>query len=342
MIQRDEFHAGWKEEPTEEYTHFVSYSGGKDSTAMLIRLLEEKRLPIGKTLIVFADTQYEFKELYEYLKTIEKHIQTYPGFETQKIIILEEYDIATWDQWFYGRLTRGKKKGMYRGMPKLTTPCYWTREAKVKQLFKLREQYPIEEVFIGIAVDEETRYASATIVKEGEEFKVKDGNLRYPLVEWNMTEKQCVTYLQQMRIPSNPLYLNYRRIGCYHCPKQGVSSLFTTWKLYPEKYAEIVHWQKEHRKLMYLNMFEEVILCHYIPLTPYVHNDHFKEHFASLRCYNGDVEELQQKFETGYIPRNKTAVGCWSGCIGVKQAYQELGCGLQMEYERQSELFDFD
>jgi len=44
--------------------NIVSFSGGKDSTAMLLRMLELK-MPVDK--IVFADTGFEFPELYDYI-----------------------------------------------------------------------------------------------------------------------------------------------------------------------------------------------------------------------------------------------------------------------------------
>lgn len=44
--------------------HIVSFSGGKDSTLMLILMLK-KGMPIDD--IIFADTGMEFRELYDYI-----------------------------------------------------------------------------------------------------------------------------------------------------------------------------------------------------------------------------------------------------------------------------------
>lgn len=51
--------------------YVLSLSGGKDSTAMLLRLLEEQR-PID--LILFCDTGIEFPQMYEHLDCLEKYI----------------------------------------------------------------------------------------------------------------------------------------------------------------------------------------------------------------------------------------------------------------------------
>jgi len=98
----------------------VAFSGGKDSTAMLLRMIE---LDYQIDEIVFADTTFEFPELYEYIKRVE----TYIG---RKITILEP-DKDLFKKWMYGKVTRGANKGKVRGYPLKAFPCWWTRESKV-------------------------------------------------------------------------------------------------------------------------------------------------------------------------------------------------------------------
>ena len=80
-------------------SNIVCFSGGKDSTAMLIRMLELK-MPIDK--IVFADTGFEFPELYEYIKKIENYI----GRKIE--VVCPE---KSFEEWFYGKTTGGKAEG---------------------------------------------------------------------------------------------------------------------------------------------------------------------------------------------------------------------------------------
>jgi len=112
--------------------NLICYSGGKDSTAMLYKLIKDQLLNPKETVVAFADTGFEFPEVYTYIQTVQKDIRSrFKGWENFKIIILKDEE-NTWEKWFYGRATRGKHKGKQRGMPLRAYPCWWTRESKVK------------------------------------------------------------------------------------------------------------------------------------------------------------------------------------------------------------------
>lgn len=51
--------------------HIVSFSGGKDSTAMLLRMVE-LNMPVD--IILFADTGMEFEEIYSHIESIEEYL----------------------------------------------------------------------------------------------------------------------------------------------------------------------------------------------------------------------------------------------------------------------------
>ena len=51
--------------------HIVSFSGGKDSTAMVLRLIEED-WPLDE--IVFFDTGWEFPQMHEHIDRFEQYI----------------------------------------------------------------------------------------------------------------------------------------------------------------------------------------------------------------------------------------------------------------------------
>ena len=86
--------------------HIVCFSGGKDSAAMLLRMIE-MGMPVD--LVLFADTGMEFPQLYKYVDRMEEYV-TSLGIEFQTVA-----PEKTWDDWFFGEVTRGKMKGKQRG-----------------------------------------------------------------------------------------------------------------------------------------------------------------------------------------------------------------------------------
>ena len=52
--------------------HIVSFSGGKDSTAMLLRMLEEN-MQVDE--ILFCDTGKDFPDMLEHIEKVKKYIK---------------------------------------------------------------------------------------------------------------------------------------------------------------------------------------------------------------------------------------------------------------------------
>lgn len=51
--------------------HIVQFSGGKDSTAMLLMMIE-REMPIDE--IIYCDTGKEFPQMYDHISKVERHI----------------------------------------------------------------------------------------------------------------------------------------------------------------------------------------------------------------------------------------------------------------------------
>lgn len=54
--------------------HIVSFSGGKDSTAMLLKMLENN-MQIDE--IIYCDTGKDFPQMYEHIKQVKQYIKEY-------------------------------------------------------------------------------------------------------------------------------------------------------------------------------------------------------------------------------------------------------------------------
>ena len=222
----------------------VAFSGGKDSTAMLLRMLE-----LGEKIdyIIFADTEFEYPELYDYINKIEKII----GREIIKVKSKKKFE-----EWMFGKLVNGKNKGKIRGFPFILSPCFWHREAKKYAVDRFLKG--IKHIrCIGIASDEKKRIQ-------------KDKTLRYPLIEWGWTEQDCINYLEQKGL-LNPLYKRFKRIGCFCCPKQNEDSRYKTWLYYPELWKKIECFEKENLRICNRHIFAK-------PLEDYIKKFKTKTH----------------------------------------------------------------
>jgi len=202
--------------------YFLMFSGGKDSTAMLFKCLENsEKYPIDE--IIFYDTGFEFPYMYDYLDLIDKKLEKY-GL---KITRLGEGK-KTWNKWSKGCFTRGKLNGKMRGFPITIGMSWCTRELKICPFNKyIKTKHKKNNIikYIGIASDEKKRIK-------------KDKNIIYPLVDFNMTENDCLEYTKKIDV-YNKLYDDFKRTGCYLCPKQNQKSLKVLINKYPELWDNV-------------------------------------------------------------------------------------------------------
>ena len=188
----------------------LSWSGGKDSTAMLIRALE-----LGYQIddIIFIDVRFnkdiggELPEMYSYIDKVEKYI----GRKATRLT--SEW---TFESHFYRQKKKGKFKGQIYGFPLITVANGWCNDRlKLKPIRDYKRQIGEHTMFIGIAADEPKRLAKM------------NENERSLLSEWGWTEQDCLDYLKEKGL-ENPLYCKFKRTGCWFCPKQNKRSLKVT------------------------------------------------------------------------------------------------------------------
>ena len=94
-----------------------------------------------------------------------------------------------------------------------------------KYLKELRKEYEVIE-YIGIAADEPKRIKEAC----------------YPLVEWGMTEKDCLEYCYARGFDWGGLYQIFHRVSCWCCPLQALSELRKLYEHFPDLWAQLRRW----------------------------------------------------------------------------------------------------
>ena len=200
--------------------YVVSLSGGKDSTAMLLRLLEEKR-PVD--LILFCDTGLEFPQMYEHLARLEAYI----GRPITRL--KAEHDF----EYYFLRYTPKRKNPaleQYSGMSWAGPRNRWcTGILKTRvvdaYLKELRKSYTVIE-YVGIAADEPKRLKDKT----------------YPLAEWGMTEKDCLNYCYERGFDWGGLYEIFHRVSCWCCPLQSLDELRKLHRYFPDLWRQLETW----------------------------------------------------------------------------------------------------
>lgn len=199
--------------------HIVSFSGGKDSTAMLLKMIEEN-MQIDE--IIFCDTGVEFPAMYEHIRKVEKYIE-------RPITILKSKYTFEYLMFDYVK-TKGKNKGK-KGYSWPDFRVRWCTDFLKRRVWlQHMKRYKGIEVteYHGIALDEAHRAD-----------KNNDGrNIKYPLIEWRMTEKRALAYCYSKGFDWNGLYKKFTRVSCYLCPLQRLGELEVIYKDYPDL------WQK--------------------------------------------------------------------------------------------------
>lgn len=198
--------------------HIVSFSGGKDSTAMLLKMLED-----GWYIdeIIFADTGKDFPDMIEHIEKVKKYIKEKYNMEIITLKANKSFDYYMFDH----VKTKGKNKGK-KGYGWVTMRCRWcTSNLKNKVIDDYLKKYKNEGYteYIGIAYDEPKR--------------IKDK--RYPLVEYEMTEADCLQYCYDKGFDWNGLYEHFDRVSCWCCPLKNLKELKILYTYYPKLWQEL-------------------------------------------------------------------------------------------------------
>jgi len=188
-------------------TNIISLSGGKDSTAMLLMMLEKK---IKVDYIVFFDTGWEFPGMYKHIDKLEKHID-------REIVRLKPKRSfkELFDKWGFPAMQRR-----------------WCTAEKRDAIQKFSRQYKLFTSWIGFSFDEQRRIK-------------KTIGYCYPLVDWKVTEENALKYCYEKGFDWSGLYEKYKRVSCWCCPLQPLKELKALWLYFPEYWQKLLEMQKQ-------------------------------------------------------------------------------------------------
>ena len=213
--------------------HVVSFSGGKDSTAMLLRMLDEG-MPVD--VILFCDTGLEFPAMYDHVAKVERDIGreiTCIKAERDYEYYFAEHPIQRKENTLYAQRYGMNRPGYGWAGPKMRWCTQILKDQpRERYLSKLREEYDIIE-YVGLAADEGYRLERKCNQRD---------NMRFPLVEWGMTEAECLQYCTDRGYDWTGLYDHFSRVSCWCCPLQSLKELRELYRYFPELWEQLKRW----------------------------------------------------------------------------------------------------
>lgn len=196
-------------------SYVASCSWGKDSTAMVLRLIAENR-PL--THVLFYDTGMEFKAIYNVMEMCRPLIEDYGA----QIVVLKPENDFLFDM-LLRPVNKGKSNEHY-GYDWCGGICRWRTTGKITTINNYLSTLGDYVQYVGIAVDEPERI-------------VYENNKIYPLVEWKMTEKDCLEYCYREGINwlenEVDLYQILDRVSCWCCSNKNIKELQSIYEYLP-------------------------------------------------------------------------------------------------------------
>lgn len=208
--------------------HAVSLSGGKDSTCMLL-LMIERGMPID--VVLNADTGMEFPEMYNHLAKVDEYLYRERGLHITTLRHPKGFEWLMFEE-------PKKRASCIENRQRLGIPLYgngwpgmtvrWcTGQLKThlieKEVNRMKGKYNALH-YVGIAADEAKRCKKGT----------------YPLVEWGITEEQALQICYDKGFDFGGLYSIYRRASCWCCPLQRIDELRKMRHHHPELWARLL------------------------------------------------------------------------------------------------------
>lgn len=217
---------------TQDHYHAVSLSGGKDSTAMLL-LMIERGMPIDT--VISADTGMEFPEMYEHLARVDDYLFRERGLHITTLRHPKGFEWMMFEE-------PKQRKSSIESRARYGVPPYgngwpgirvrWcTGQLKTHLVNKEVNRLKADKAalhYVGIAADEAKRCK----------------NDIYPLVMWGITEADALQICYDRGFDFGGLYKIYNRASCRCCPFQRIGELRKLRRHHPELWARLMELDK--------------------------------------------------------------------------------------------------
>lgn len=207
-----------------ERLHVVSFSGGKDSTYMVLEMIR-RGMPIDAVLN--ADTGMEFPAMYEHIDKIDRLLAYERGINITRLKSSKTFEELMLDA---VRTTGENLDVIGYGWPGVFVR-WCTGQLKTHLMDAYTKSFALQPYqYVAIAADEEYRLQR----------KQNQGEFRrHPLVDWNVTEAQALAGCYRAGYTWDGLYEKFSRVSCWCCPLQSLKELRNLRDYYPEVWEKL-------------------------------------------------------------------------------------------------------
>ena len=216
--------------------YVASVSFGKDSLAMLLRIIEENK-PLDE--VVFYDTGMEFECIYKMRDKI------LPILKENNIKYTELKPKEPFEYTMFEKPVKKRNGTISKGYSWCGGRCRWGTTEKLKAIEKYcKDCYE----YVGIAYDEPQRLK-----------KERKGNKLFPLADWKMTEKECLQYCYDKGFnweeDGIELYSILDRVSCWCCCNKNLKELKNYYKYLPNYWNKLKELQSKTERPMKYNKY---------------------------------------------------------------------------------------
>lgn len=216
--------------------YIASVSFGKDSLAMLLKLIE-LNYPLNE--VVFYDTGMEFDCIY---KIRDKIV---PILLENNIKYTELKPKESFKYTMFEKPVKKRNGTTGKGYSWCGGRCRWGTTEKLKAIEKYCKGH---YEYVGIAYDECSRLN-----------KERKGNKIFPLAELNMTEKDCLQYCYDKGFnwieDGIELYSILDRVSCWCCANKNLKELKNYYKHLPKYWNKLKELQSKTERPMKYNKY---------------------------------------------------------------------------------------
>lgn len=210
--------------------YVANFSGGKDSTAMVLRMIE-----LGYPLdeVIFCDTTMEFPAMYRHIEKVKAVIES-AGIKFTTLRAEHDFEYYLCDHKvknrkptsdLYGRAGYG-----WAGHSSRWCTAELKRRVIAAYLKQLRKSHDVVQ-YIGLAADEDYRMKRKNN---------QDPRHCHPLRGWGWAEADAMRYCRNKGYDWEGLYDIFQRVSCWCCPLKSYDELRPLRKHFPDLWRKLL------------------------------------------------------------------------------------------------------